>query len=161
MREAQLPDVVAQQGHAVAQQRHTEAKNSELRSPEHLLERKFRSAPEHLLERKKKMWGISTKMLVLNVNFDKWVFGLRTSKSSKKRAQAKSLHADNQYVNYQVTAQRVEPLVLRSEAVKQGGRSSRRSDGTSASAKGLSKVLILTSSLVRTVWYASIETLHA
>ena len=51
-------------------------------------------------------------------------------------------------VNYQVAVGRVEALVLRSEAVKQGGRSSRRSDGTSASAKGLSKVLILTSSLV-------------
>jgi len=35
---------------------------------------------------KKKMWGLSTKMRVLNVNFDKWVFGLKTSKSSKKRA---------------------------------------------------------------------------
>jgi len=64
-------------------------------------------------------------------------------------------------VNYQVTVGRVEALVLHSEAVKQGGRSNRRSDGTSASAKGLSKVLILTGGLVRTVWYASIETLHA
>jgi len=55
-------------------------------TPEHLLERKFRKAPEHLLERKKEMWGLSTKMRVLNVNFDKWVFWLKTSKSSKKRA---------------------------------------------------------------------------
>jgi len=67
---------------------------------------------------------------------------------SKQRAKAKTLHADYQCVNYQVTVGRVEALILRSEAVKQGCRSSRRSDGTSASAKGLSKVLILTRSLV-------------
>ena len=49
---------------------------------------RFRGAEthEHLLERKKKMWGVSTKMRVLNVKFDKWGFGLKTSKSSKKRA---------------------------------------------------------------------------
>ena len=96
MREAQLPDVGAQQGHA-------DAKNSELcqwsfnpsRSP------RFRGAetPEHLLERKKEMWGLSTKMRVLNVNFDKWGLGLKTSKLSKQRAKIKSLRSDNQYVS--------------------------------------------------------------
>jgi len=54
-----------------AKQGHAGAKNSELRSP------------EHLLERKKEMWGLSTKMRVLNVKFDKWGLGLKTSKLSK------------------------------------------------------------------------------
>jgi len=47
----------------------------------------------------KEMWEISTKMRVLNVNFDKWIFWLKTSKSSKQRAKAKFLHSDNQHVS--------------------------------------------------------------